>query len=130
MKIWLHGNRTADANGSDPTSVLMYNNGTVVNASNTTAWRLAAGDENTSSMCYNISDRTNCSINTTWDNTSHVRYSINNSLAYGIEMFNRTADNASDYVWVQVTLDFPHVVETLGTYRGTIWIHFEAEPST
>jgi hypothetical protein len=128
MKIWLHGNRTANANGSDPYSVYMYNNGTIVNASNTTAWRLAAGDGNTSLMCYNISDRTNCSINTTWDNTSHVRYSVNDSLAYGIGMFNRTEANASDFVWVQVTLDFPNVIESLGRYTGTIWIHFESEP--
>ena len=91
MKIWLHGNRSANAesNLTDPSTVFMYNNGTIVNASNTTAWVLAAGDKNTSTMCSNISDRTNYTILTPWDNVSHVRYSINNTDA---------VSNVSDFV--------------------------------
>jgi hypothetical protein len=75
MKIWLHGNRDADASNStlDPSSVYMFNNGTVVNASNTTAWTLAAGNRNPGDMCSNVSDRTNNSCNTTWDQTAHVQ---------------------------------------------------------
>ena len=120
MKIYLHGNRTANANStsSDPSSVFMWDNNTMVNESNTTAWTLAAGDQNSSGMCYNISDRASCTVSTPWDETAHVRYSTNNSIA---------ASGISDYVWVQITLDIPEVVEKLGTYSGVIWIHLELD---
>jgi len=120
MKIWLHGNRTANANSTtnDPSTVLMWDNNTIVNESNTTAWTLAAGDMNSSTMCYNISDRTNYSIETPWDERAHVRYSLNNSVA---------ASEISDYVWVQISLDIPEEVETIGEHTGTIWIHLETE---
>ena len=123
MKIWLHGNRTANANSTatDPSSVLMWNNGTVVNASNTTAWILAAGNNNTDNMCANVSDPTNSTITTPWDNTSHVRYSLNNTNA---------VSNLSDFVWVQIMLDIPNEVDTIGTYTGTIWVHLEYETET
>lgn len=120
MKIYLHGNRTANCINlsNDPSAVYMWNNNTMINSSNTTAWTLAAGDNDTSDMCYNISDRANNSIPTTWDETSHVRYSVNNSIA---------ESGVSDYVWVQVSLDIPSTVEVIGTYTGTIWIHLESE---
>jgi len=120
MKIYLHGNRTADCTNlsNDPTAVYMWNNNTMVNTSNTTAWTLAAGDNDTSDMCYNVSDRVHCSTPTVWDEISHVKYSTNNSVA---------ESNISDYVWVQVTLDIPGTVQTIGTYTGTIWIHLESE---
>lgn len=120
MKIWLHGNRTANANSTlnDPSTVFMWDNNTMVNATNTTAWTLAAGNANSSDMCYNISDRTNCSIETPWDKIAHVRFSTNNSISQS---------NISDFVWVQVTLDIPATVDTLGDHTGTIWIHLESE---
>jgi len=122
MKIWLHGNRTANANSTtnDPTTVLMWNNDTVVNASNITAWTLAAGDENASGMCYNTSNRANTTIPTPWDfpNTSHVRYSTNNSNA---------SSGISDFVWLQITIDIPDTVDSLDDHTGTIWIHLESE---
>ena len=120
MKIYLHGNRTANANSTitDPSSVFMWDNNTMVNQSNTTAWTLAAGDDNTSSMCYNTSDSANCTIPTPWDETAHVRFSRNNSIA---------TSSISDFVWVQITLDIPDVVETIGTYSGVIWIHLEID---
>jgi hypothetical protein len=120
MKIWLHGNRTANANSTfnDPSTVLMWDNNTIVNESNTTAWTLAAGDMNSTNMCYNTSDRANCSIETPWDEMAHVRYSINNSVA---------ASEISDYVWVQISLDIPEEVDALGEHTGTIWIHLETE---
>ena len=123
LKIWLHGNRTANANSTtnDPSSVYMFNNGTIVNSSNTTAWSLAAGDEDTSGMCYNVTDRTNCTIATGWDEAAHVRYSTNNSLA---------VSGYSDFVWVQVSLDIPSSVDTVGVHTGTIWIHYESETET
>lgn len=122
MKIYLHGNRTADASNStlDNSSVFMWNNNTLVNASNTTAWVLRAGNDNSTNMCYNVSNSSNCTISTPWDETAHVRFSTNNSLA---------ASNVSDFVWVQITMDIPEAVETIGTHTGTIWINFEYENS-
>ena len=128
LKIWLHGDRDANANSTinDPTTVLMYDNGTIVNATDTIAWTLASGNDNPGDMCSNISDRLIYSSNTTWDNTSHVRYSLNDSNAYGVGMMNRTVYNASDFVWVQVAIDIPNNVDTAGLHTGTIWIHFKA----
>jgi hypothetical protein len=129
LKIWLHGDRDADAssNTTDPTTVLMYNNGTIVNATNTIAWTLARGNNNPNDMCSNISNRTKYSTNTTWDGTQHVRYSLNDSNAYGVGMMNRTVYNASDFVWVQVAMDIPNTVDSAGLHTGTIWIHFKAD---
>ena len=120
MKIWLHGNRSYNANSTltDNSSVFMWDNNTVVNASNTTAWVLAPGDENSTGMCYNYTDRTNCTILTPWDETAHVRYSTNNTYA---------VSGLSDFVWVQITLDIPASVQMIGTYTGTIWVHLESD---
>jgi hypothetical protein len=120
MKIWLHGNRTANANSTsnDPSTVLMWDNNTIVNATNTTAWILAAGNQSSKDMCYNVSNRTSYSVNTTWDETAHVRYSIDN---------NNAISGTSDFVWVQITLDLPESVQQIGTITGTIWIHLESE---
>ena len=96
----------------------MWNNDTCMNLSNTTAWTLAAGNEKPKDMCYNVSDRTNCSINTTWDEIAHVRYSLNESNA---------VSNVSDFVWVQVAVDIPDTADGWGYHSGTIWIHFEAD---
>ena len=128
LKIWLHGDRDANANNTinDPTTVLMYNNGTIVNATDTIAWTLAPGNDNPRDMCSNISDRTNYSSNTTWDQTQQVRYSLNDSNAFGVGMMGRTAQNASDFVWIQVAIDIPNNVDIAGLHTGTIWIHFKA----
>ncbi len=132
MKIWLHGDRSANANSTnfDRTTILMFDNGTIMNATNTTAWILAPGDGDPSDMCSNVSNRTLYSSNTTWDNISHVRYSYNDSIAYGVGMFNRTISNASDFVWVQVAIDIPANVDIAGAHTGTIWIHFEADTTS
>jgi len=129
MRIWLHGDRDANANSTsnDPTTVLMYDNGTIVNATNTIAWTLAPGNDNPNDMCSNVSDRTNYSTNTSWDETQHVRYSVNNSNAYGVGMMGRTAYNASDFVWIQIAIDIPSTVDASGLHSGTIWIHFTAD---
>ncbi len=119
LKIWVHGNRTANANSSeDPGAVFMYNNGTVMNASNTTAWILSTGDGNSSSMCSNTSDRINNTIPTPWDQISHVRYSMNNSLA---------VSGIADYFWVQITMDVPETYDYIGPHTGTIWLNFESD---
>ena len=59
LKIWLHGDRHANANNlsDDPTSVLLYDNGTIVHPLNKTAWTLASGDNNYNTTCTNITDR-------------------------------------------------------------------------
>jgi len=128
LRIWIHGDRDANANNTinDPTTVLMYNNGTIVNATNTIAWTLAPGNNNPNNMCSNISNRTNYSTNTTWDETRHVRYSLNDSNAYGVGMMGRTVYNASDFVWVQVAIDIPNNVDVAGLHTGTIQVHFKA----
>jgi len=120
LRIWLHGDRDADAsqNSSDNSSLLMYNNGTFVNLSNTTVWILAAGNHNASDMCSNVSDRVNHSCLTPWDQTMHVRFSENNTNAIS---------NVSDYVWVQITLDIPPVPDFAGPHSGTIFIYFETD---
>lgn len=120
MKIYLHGNRTANANSTttDPSSVFMWDNDTTVNASNTTAWILAPGNATSSDMCYNVSDRENCTVQTPWDETAHVRYSTTNYDA---------VSNVSDFVWVQITVSIPESIESTGTHSGTIWIHLESE---
>lgn len=132
LKIWLHGDRDANANSisNDPTTVLMYDNGTIVNASNTAAWILAAGNDDPSDMCSNVSDRTNYSTNTSWDETSHVRYSLNDSNAYGVGMMGRNSSNASDFVWVQIAIDILNEVNASGLHTGTMWIHFEADTNS
>ncbi|MBN1281131.1 MAG: hypothetical protein JXA00_05735 [Candidatus Thermoplasmatota archaeon] len=120
MKIWLHGDRDADAhlNTTDPSTVYMFNNGTVVNVSNTTAWILAPGNNNASDMCSNVSDRANNSCNTTWDETAHVRFSRNNTNA---------VSNLSDYVWVQIEIEIEQVIDYSGQHTGIIYLYFEAE---
>jgi len=126
MQIWLHGDRDVNANatGGDTTSVFLYNKGTIVNGSSTTAWTLARGDNDPSTIRYNVTDG-GSEVTTDWDSTSHIRYTEDNSdIAYGVGSNGRTVDNASDFVWLQVSLDIPSSPTGSGT--GTIWIHFEA----
>jgi len=123
LRIWLHGDRDANANSTttDPTSIYMWENATQINASDTVAWTLAAGNENSNDMCYNISDRAGESVNTPWDETAHVRYSLNNTNA---------VSGLSDFVWVQIQLNIPETADHLGLHTGTIWIHFESDTQT
>jgi len=122
LQIYLHGDRDANGNSTatDSSTVFMWDNNTLINLSNTTAWILAAGDGNPNTMCYNTSDRTNFSVNTTWDEhpLAQVRYSLNNSDA---------VSNLSDFVWVQVTVNIPNTADVLGLHTGTIWVHLESE---
>ena len=102
----------------DPSSVLMWDNTSSINLSNTTAWTLAPGNEDPDDMCYNYTDPTNCSINTTWDETAHVRYSVNDTNA---------VSNYSDFVWVQIAVMIPEAADSIGLHTGEIWIHLEAD---
>jgi len=121
LRIWLHGDRNANANSitTDPTAVYMWENATQINASNTTAWTLGAGNENPKDMCYNVSDRASESVNTPWDETAHVRYSIDDT--------NISNRNIADFVWVQVSIDIPNTADDLSLHTGTIWIHLESD---
>jgi len=121
LQIYLHGDRDANGNSTlnDNSTVYMWNNNTMVNLSNTTAWTLATGDGDTSTMCYNVTNRAGTTINTDWDETAHVRYSLNNSNA---------VSSYSDFVWVQITINIPDTADALGLHTGTIWIHLESEP--
>lgn len=116
LQIWLHGNGTLKAD-NDATSVFMYNNGTVVNGSDTVAWTLGKGDQNPGNMSTGDTN-----INTTWDETAHVRYSNTSLTAYGVGTNGRTVENASDFVWVQISI----VPESASTHTGTVEVHFEA----
>lgn len=128
LKIWLHGNRSANANNTDndPTTVLMNDNGSIINDPNTPAWTLAPGNGNPDDMCSDVSDTGNYSSDTPWDETQHVRYSLNDSIGYGVGVDGKTANNASDFVWIQVALDIPNDVDAAGLHTGTIYIHFKA----
>ena len=120
LKIWLHGDRDSNANNvsNDPTSVLMYDNGTVVNGSDTVAWTLAPGDRDATTICINTTERKRYTNITSWDETAGVRYSLNNTNAMS---------GISDFVWVQVELNIPSSVETDGVHTGPIYIHFESD---
>ena len=120
LKIWLHGDRDVNANNvsNDPTSVLMYDNGTVVNGSDTVAWTLAPGDRNATTICSNTTGRKRYTNITNWDETAEVRYSLNNTDALS---------GISDYVWVQIELNIPSSVDTDRVRSGSIYIHFESD---
>ena len=117
LQVWLHGNGSLRAE-DDPTSVFMYDNGTVINDSSTVAWTLGAGDGNPN----NISTGS-VSINTPWNDDAHVRYSTTDHTAYGVGMAGRTVTNASDYVWVQISV----VAESASTHTGIIQPNFQAD---
>jgi len=120
LKIWLHGDRDANANNAsnDPTSVLMYDNGTVVNRIDTVAWTLAPGDRDATTICSNTTGRKRYANITSWDETAEVRYSLNDTDALS---------GISDYVWVQIELNIPSSVDTDRVHSGAIYIHFESD---
>jgi hypothetical protein len=127
MKIWLHGNPSSRAT-DDSTSVLMFNNNTSTTVWDATDWTLARGDQNVRTMRYNVSNAAS-EITTLWDETAYVQYSLNSSVARNAnrtaDMPDNSLDNASDFVWVQISLDLPADAE-LEIKSGIIWIHFEA----
>ena len=110
LQIWLHGDRDTKA-GSDGTSVLMWNEGSLINGADSPAWVLGSGDSNSE----NMSAGAGSNIPTTWDDFRGVRYSTANTNA---------VNGTSDFVWVQISLDLPST--PTATNSGTIWIHFQA----
>ena len=114
LTIWLHGDRDADYAGEGAASVKVWagSSGALYDA-NDVVWTLAAGDGNVGSM-------DGGGINTPWDDTSHVRYSTDDTDA---------VNETDDYVWVGVSLDIP-TGGAIGTPTGTIYIHFKATTLT
>ena len=136
MQIWLHGDRDAIANSSgvggvsDSSSVFMWSKNTSMNPSSTTAWVLARGDQNYNTMTSNCSTASaaGTNITTIWDETAHVQYSISNVDARQADKSDsdHSLNNASDFVWVQISIDIPSDPTGLDAITGTMWIHFQA----
>jgi hypothetical protein len=119
MDIWLHANRTTNANDEPAASkVLLVDAGSAQLTSSNCAWVLAAGNSNANNMCADGSTQ----LTTGWDGTSHVRY-------YVAAETNASVNSTSDFVWVQISLDLPSNAAE-NDYTGTIWIHFEASTIT
>ena len=110
LQIWLHGDRDAAA-GSDGTSVMVWNKGSVGFSTSDSVWVLGVGDQNADYM--NTGGTT---IETPWNETAHVRYSYSDEDA---------VNSTDDYVWVQISIDIPDGADS-GMYSGWIWIHFKA----
>jgi len=117
LDIWLHGDRDADYSGDGAASVKVVDDGTALYDSSNVVWTLAAGDGDTSTMCADGSNQ----LTTPWDDTSHVRYSVNDA--------NNSVNETSDFVWVGVSLNIPSNAAA-GTPTGTIYIHFKATTQT
>ena len=109
-QIWLHGDRDVDA--TSDSGIFMWDRTTSKNASTSTAWTLAAGNQNSKNMCADGTTQ----LTTDWDSSKNVRYSVNNA--------NDSVSGTSDFVWVQVSIVVPTSSPASGT--GWIWIHFES----
>lgn len=113
MSVWLHGNRSKDVSSeATGAKVRVVNAGTSVFNAGSCAWRLGAGNSNTTNM-----NGTTGAVPTPWDGTSHVRYSESN--VYAI-------NGSRDFVWVEVSLNIPSNAPAPTISAGTIYIHFEA----
>lgn len=116
MRLWVHSDR--DANAKDEAAankVLLWDTTSdSLTTSQTCAWQLAAGDHNSS----NMSAGAGTNIATPWDDTSHVRFSLNDA--------NNAANGTSDFVWVQIEIDIPQETAPFTRASGQIWIHFKA----
>jgi len=110
LQIWLHGDRDAIA-GSDGTSVMVWDKGSVGFDASDSVWVLGAGNQNAENM-----NTGGTAIDTPWNETAHVRYSLSD-----VDAVNST----DDYIWVQISLDIPDGASA-GSYSGLIWIHFRA----
>ena len=111
MSIWLHGDRDADVS-NDGTAVRVVNGGSAVFTENDVAWTLASGDGNTNTMNASSAD-----ISTPWDTSANVKYCEDDTDA---------VNGTSDFVWVQISLDFPTDAALAASATGQIYIHFKA----
>jgi len=120
LTIWLHGDRDEDYTGEAADQVKVVNAGSALYGASDVVWTLAAGNNDTTDMA-DDAGQAGSSISTLWDDTSHVKYSVNDA--------NDSANETSDFVWVGVSLDIPSDSPT-GTPTGTIYIHFKASTQT
>jgi hypothetical protein len=116
IDMWVHGDRDEDA-PNDGTSVKVVEDGVAEHTASACVWQLATGNGNPANMCADGTTQ----LTTPWDDTAHVRYSINNA--------NNSVNGTSDFVWVQVALDIPSNAAS-GSFSGIIWCHFEANAIT
>jgi hypothetical protein len=118
LRIWLHGDRDAYAsNGTDNSSILMNENGTVLTDENTIAWTLSEGDNNASTICSNITNPTLSNVTLLRDDVAGVRYTFTNQNA---------VSGFSDFVWVQVEMDVPSAPPQNEEFTGSIIIHYQS----
>jgi hypothetical protein len=110
VTVWLHGDRDADYNGETASCVKVLSSGTPLYTSSTVVWTLGAGNGNQNNM-----NGTTLSIN--WDDTSHVRYSLDDTV--------NAVNETSDFVWVGVSIDIPSDAITQAA-TGTIYINFKS----
>jgi len=110
IDVLVHSNRETIA-WADTTNCWLVKDGVSQTDSSTCAWKLGAGNRDSSNM-----DGVN--LNTPWDETSHVRFSVDNTTA--------ATNGTSDFVWVQITIDLSQSAGDLSGGTGQIWIHFKA----
>jgi len=109
LNIWLHGDRSTDA-GTEGTAVKVVSGGAALYNDNTVVWTLGSGDSDENTM-------NGAGLSTPWDETSHVRYSVDDS--------TNAVNETHDFVWVQVSLDIANAAG-LQAATGTIEFHFKA----
>jgi hypothetical protein len=111
VTIWLHGDRDADYNGDVANSAIkVLSGGTALYSSSCVVWTLGAGNSNANNM-------NGTALNTNWDETSHVRYSLDDTI--------NAVNETSDFVWVGVSIDIPSDAVTQAA-TGTIYINFKS----
>ena len=109
IDIWLHGDRDADYTSDGIASVKVVSDGSALYSASDVVWTLAAGDGDSTDM-------DGGAIQTPWDETSHVRYSVDDTDA---------GNETDDYVWVGISLDVDKYAQEQAA-TGTIYIHFKA----
>ncbi len=111
VSVWVHEDRDVDVSTeASANKFCLVSDGVSQTSSGDTAWVLAAGDGDSSSM-------NGGGIATDWDSTSQVRYTTDDT----------NADNSTtDFVWVQISLNIPSNAPLTASATGTIEFHFRA----
>jgi hypothetical protein len=134
VQMWVKGNGSCTAENCN-TSKMIYDNGSGCGytSDSSTAWRFAPGDGNVNTMRTNVSGlaKARCNLTTPWDNVAHVRYNDFNlsgkdEWARPMDFQGGSATNASDFCWIQVSVNVPQYDAVGGVHTGTITFHFKA----
>lgn len=141
MQIWLHGNGSLKADdASETTEVMVWDNGSMKGpGADGTFWMLAPGDgdPNTATTDCGWLSTATTNISTPWEGgTTAVRYIPTNfttgadgckATAHQIGHGGRTVDNASDFVYVQISINIPAAPDATAAARtGTVWFNFSS----